>query len=227
MRQRKFPDTLILLGSILLVFMVLTWIIPAGEYARVEFEGRKVVDPDSFSYVESNYQNPWDVLMAPLKGFEQAAYIIGFVFFIGGAFSIVNRTGAIHAGLMRVVQMGEQHPRYRFLIIPLVMVLFALGGATFGMAEEVLVFILITIPMARAMGYDTLVGVAIPVVGSFVGFAGAFANPFTIAIAQGIAGIEIFSGMPYRLLVWAVFTGTGIAFVMWYAARTLNRPEKA
>lgn len=225
--MKRFPDTVVLLGGILVVFMVLTWVIPAGEYPRVEVNGRSVVQPEGFAYVESQPVTPWALFTAPLKGFEAAAEVIGFVFLIGASFSVVTRTGAIQAALMQVVRWGERRPRQRKWTLPLIMTLFSLGGATFGMAEETLVFILITIPMARAMGYDTLVGLAIPVVGAASGFAGAFMNPFTVGIAQGIAQLPLFSGMGYRLVVWAVFTTVGVVFVMRYAGRVARDPARS
>lgn len=227
MKRIPFPDTVVLLGGILVVFMVLTWVIPAGEYPRVEVNGRSVVQPEGFAYVESRPVTPWGLFTAPLKGFEAAAEVIGFVFLIGASFSVVTRTGAIQAALMQVVRWGERRPRQRKWTIPLMMTLFSLGGATFGMAEETLVFILITIPMARAMGYDTLVGLAIPVVGAAAGFAGAFMNPFTVGIAQGIAQLPLFSGMGYRLGVWAVFTTLSVVFVMRYAGRVARDPARS
>jgi uncharacterized ion transporter superfamily protein YfcC len=223
--MKRFPDAVVLIALILVGFMVLTWLVPAGQYQRVEIDGRTVVNPDAFEYVARNPVMPWQVLMAPLKGFEAAADIIGFVFFIGAAFSVLTRTGAIQAGLIRMVRWGERHPTYRIWTIPLMMTLFSLGGATFGMSEETLVFILITIPMARAMGYDTLVGVSIPVVGAFTGFAGAFMNPFTVGIAQGIAELPLMSGIGYRLAVWVVFTTISILFVMRYAAQVARDPS--
>jgi uncharacterized ion transporter superfamily protein YfcC len=223
--MKRFPDAVVLIALILVGFMVLTWVVPAGQYQRVEIDGRTVVNPDAFEYVARTPVMPWQVLMAPLKGFEAAADIIGFVFFIGAAFSVLTRTGAIQAGLIRMVRWGERHPTYRIWTIPLMMSLFSLGGATFGMSEETLVFILITIPMARAMGYDTLVGVSIPVVGAFTGFAGAFMNPFTVGIAQGIAELPLMSGIGYRLAVWVVFTTISILFVMRYATQVARDPS--
>jgi uncharacterized ion transporter superfamily protein YfcC len=224
---KRFPDTLVLIGSILVVFMVLTWVVPAGQYARMEIEGRMVVDPAGFEYVARNPVMPWQLFMAPFKGFVAAADIIGFVFLIGAAFAVVSRTGAIQAGLTRVVRWGEGHPRYRIWTIPALMTLFSLGGASFGMSEETLVFILITIPMARSMGYDTLVGVSIPVVGAFAGFAGAFMNPFTVGIAQGIAELPLFSGIGYRFVVWLVFTTVSIGYVVNYAERVRRDPNRS
>jgi uncharacterized ion transporter superfamily protein YfcC len=105
------------------------------------------------------------------------------------------------------------------------MTIFSIGGATFGMAEEVLVFVMITIPLARSMGYDNIVGVAIPFIGAGMGFAGAPFNPFTVGIAQGIAELPIFSGFEYRTFVWFIYTLSGILFVMWYANKIEKTPS--
>lgn len=231
MAKRKFPDALTLIVGIMAVVMILTWILPAGSFERTRKEvngiTRDVVIPGTFEEVKSSPQTPWDLLIAPLRGFADAADIIGFVFFVGGSFAIINRTGAINAGLMRVVEFSRQKPAYRNLIIPLVMTLFSLGGATFGMSEETLVFVMITIPLAHSLGFDAIVGLSIPLIGAGVGFAGAFSNPFTVGIAQGIAEIPLFSGSGYRLIVWAIFILVGIAFVMVYANRVARRPEKS
>jgi len=93
------------------------------------------------------------------------------------------------------------------------------------MSEEAIPFVLIFVPLALALGYDSVVGVSIPFVGSQVGFATAFMNPFNVGVAQGIAGIEVYSGMGYRVLVWVVATGITIAFMMWYAARVKRNPS--
>ncbi len=207
----------------MLVVMVLTWVVPAGAYERVEKDGRMLVVPGSYERVEARPLHPGHVLTAPLRGFQAAADIAGFLLLIGGAFSVVARTGAIETGLKALVRLARRRPERRAWMLPLIMTLFALGGGLFGMAEETLVFVLVTIPMARALGYDDLTGLAIPVVGAFTGFAGAFANPFTVGIAQGIAGIPLLSGMSYRWLVWGVFTAMGIWHVMQHARR-VQRP---
>ncbi len=224
--MRKLPDTLVVMLCLLALVMALTWLVPAGAYERYELAGRMVVRPGSYSQVEAAPQMPWALFTAPLRGFVAAAEIIAFVFFIGGSFAVLNRTGAIHAGLCAAVAAVGRHPRARHALIPLLMVCFSLGGATFGMAEETLAFVLITIPLARSLGYDPLVGLAIPFVGTQVGFAGAFANPFTVGIAQGIAELPIFSGMGYRMIVWGLFTAIGIGFVMFYALRLERDPAR-
>lgn len=222
---RKIPDTIVILLSILVVFILLTWLLPAGEFQRTERNGINVVVPGSYTPAEPNPQGLGSFLSAPIKGFISAAQIIGFCFLIGGAFTIVTRTGAITAGLEAILDFSRRHPRYKEWILPVVMVVFSIGGATFGMSEENLVFILITIPLAISLGYDSIVGVAIPFVGAGAGFAGAVLNPFTIGVAQGIAELPLFSGWEYRIIVWLIITAIAIIFVMLYARKILKNPD--
>jgi len=199
--------------------IALTWILPAGEYTREQKNNREMVVDGSYREVPSNPQGISDFLIAPIKGFISASQIVGFVFLVGGAFGIINRSGAINEGLKSLIRSTGNSRMSKKIIIPVVMTLFSLAGATFGMSEEVMVFILITIPMALVLGYDSLVGVAIPFIGAGVGFAGAFSNPFTIGVAQEIAGIQLFSGWTYRLVVWALLTTIAIIYVMVYAGK--------
>jgi uncharacterized ion transporter superfamily protein YfcC len=104
------------------------------------------------------------------------------------------------------------------------MIIFSLGGAVFGMCEEAMPFVLVFVPLCICLGYDTIVGVAIPFIGAAAGFAGAFFNPFTVGIAQGIAGLPLYSGIAYRLIIWAVGTAIAIAVVMRYANKLLKDP---
>lgn len=223
----KLPDTLILLLAILAVFSVFTWLIPAGSYDRVLQDGREMVVNGSYHRVESAPASLWDFLLAPIRGFIDAGQIIAFIFFVAGSFGIINKTGAIEAGLQSVVSSTQQNRQLRFWVIPIIMSLFSLAGATFGMSEEVLVFVLITLPFSFALGYDSIVGISIPFIGAGAGFAGAFLNPFTVGIAQGIAEIPPFSGWEYRIVVWILFTVTAIIFVMRYARRIQNDPRKS
>ncbi|TXB65582.1 YfcC family protein [Phaeodactylibacter luteus] len=223
--MKKFPDTLVIILGIMAVFAALTWIIPAGEFARAESGGRAVIVPGSYELTASSPQGLGAVLMAPARGFISAAQIIAFVFLVGGAFGTITRTGAIDSGLQQIVAFSQSNPRYKRSILPLVITLFSLAGATFGMSEEVLVFVLITIPLARALGYDTITGVAISFVGAGLGFAGAFINPFTVGVAQGIAELPPGSGLGYRLAAWGCITLTGIVYIMRYAGKVEQHPE--
>jgi uncharacterized ion transporter superfamily protein YfcC len=225
--MKKIPDTLSLIGIIMIIFIALTWIIPAGEYDYTEFQGRNAAIPGTYHKVESSPQGIFDLLMAPLKGFISAAQIIGFCFIVGGAFGILNRTGAINAGLLRVIEKNRENKQNRKMILVIIMILFSIAGASFGMSESVLVFIMITIPLALALGYDSIIGISISFLAAGVGFAGALTNPFTIGIAQGIAGLQIFSGWEYRLIIWIILTATAIIYVLRYAAKIERDPEKS
>ncbi len=224
---QRIPDALSLVFFIMIIFIILTWVIPAGSFEYRDIQGRMTAVPDTYSRTESSPQGLWALLNAPIKGFISAAPIIGFCFLVGGAFSVINRTGAINAGLARVIRMGENKSRYKKIILALIIVFFSISGASFGMSESVLVFIMITIPLALAMGYDSIVGISISFLAAGVGFAGALTNPFTIGIAQGLAGLEIFSGWEYRLLIWTIFTGLTILFVLRYATKVEKDPPKS
>lgn len=226
-RLRRFPDTLLIILVLLILFIGLTWIVPAGAFERVEQNGRSVIVPGSYTQVEAQPQGIASFFTAPMEGFIGAAQIIGFVFLVGGAFSILTATGAVDAGLQSIIRWCQHRPAAKFWVLPLVIVLFSLAGATFGMSEEVLVFILITIPLAEALGYDRIVGLAISFVGAGIGFAGAFLNPFTIGVAQGIAELPPGSGLGYRLVVWTVFTFTGVFYIMRYARQIELDPTKS
>jgi uncharacterized ion transporter superfamily protein YfcC len=218
------PNTFVLLFAILALIALATWLVPGGKYDTHLVNGKQLVDPNTFHYVASAPQGLVALMKAPIKGFVEAAQIIGFVLIVGGAFAVVQRTEAIDTAIRSIARAHEHSALVRATIIPVFVTLFSLGGATFGMNEEVIPFILIFVPLALALGYDTITGVAIPFLGSQVGFGAAFLNPFNVGIAQGIAGVPVFSGMGYRLIVWAAATLVTIAFLMWYAARVKHNP---
>jgi uncharacterized ion transporter superfamily protein YfcC len=224
---QKFPDTLTIILVITVLFIGLTWIIPAGEFDRTIVNNTEKIVAGSYKQVPPAPQGFQEFLTSPIKGFVSAAQIIAFVFLVGGAFAIINATGAINAGLFSVIQMSKRRPKYKIFIIPFLVILFSFAGATFGMSEEILIFILIMVPMAKAMGYDAIIGAAIPIVGTGVGFGGAFSNPFTIGIAQGIAQVPIFSGMEYRIVVWLVLTTIACIVITRYAMIIEKNPEKS
>ena len=238
----KAPDTMLVIFSIIVLAAVATWFVPPGAFEKttIEVEGagqREVVVPGSFRLIE-RADDGWPgrvvhsaamVLKAPILGLtdEDAAPIVAFVLLVGGAFAVLEKTGAVEASLRRMVGLAERNQFVRLAMIPVFMTLFSLGGATFGMAEETIPFILIFVPLALALGYDHVTGVAIPFVGSGAGFAGAFLNPFTVGVAQGIAEVPLFSGVPFRMGVWLLTTVLATAFVMWHAGRVRRDPAKS
>ncbi|MFG6463261.1 YfcC family protein [Roseateles sp. DXS20W] len=221
----KLPNTFVLLLALLALIALATWVVPGGRFETELVNGKPVVVAGSFQPAAARPQGLAAFLTAPIKGFVEAALIIGFVLIVGGAFAVLQKTEAIDAMIKAVARAHARSAWVRAAVIPGFVTLFSLGGATFGMAEEAIPFVLIFIPLALALRLDSLTGVAIPFVGSQVGFATAFLNPFNVGVAQGIAGVPLFSGIGYRAICWAIATGLTIAFLMWWAARIRRQPE--
>lgn len=202
MSKIRVPNTYLIIFSVILLCALATWFVPGG-------------NPQS-----------WQVLSALYEGFSQQAGIIAFVLVIGGAFWVVNSTKAVDYGIMKFIGKVSRLERFPLvrksgvgnIVIILVMLLFGLFGAVFGMSEETIAFVAVVIPLARSLGYDDITGVCMVYVAAHVGFAGAMLNPFTIGIAQDMSGLPLFSGIEYRIFCWAVLMTITIAFVLWYAS---------
>lgn len=203
----KVPNTYVIIFTVLLLCAVATWLVPGGQ------------------------PQTWQIFSALYEGFSQQAGIIAFVLIIGGAFWVVNSTKAVDDGIMKFIGKIQQLERFSLvrklgvgnIVITLVMLLFGLFGAVFGMSEETIAFVAVVIPLARSLGYDDFVGVCMVYVAAHVGFAGAMLNPFTIGIAQGMAELPLFSGIEYRVFCWIVLMLIAIVFVLWYA-RKIRKP---
>jgi len=199
-RNFKFPDTAFLLFVIILVAAIMTYLVPAGEYNRIfdEETNRTLVEAGSYQIVESNSTTVTELFSSVLKGLIRASEIIAFVFVVGGAFGVVSRTGAITAGLGRLVKRlsGKET-----MLVAIVMTAFTICGATFGMAEEALPFVVILVTVALKIGYDPIVGVSMVVIGLYCGYSAGPLNPFNTGIAQDIAELPLFSGIGLRVVL--------------------------
>ncbi len=206
---------------------IATWFVPGGEYAKV---GDELV----YTEVESVPQT-WQIFEALYSGFAKQAGIIVFILVIGGAFWIVNASKSIDMGIISFLGATKKLERSPLLkkigvnniVISLIIILFSLFGGVFGMSEETLAFVVVLVPLAISMGYDSIVGVCMVYVAAHVGFAGAFLNPFTVGVAQNMADLPMFSGMGYRLFCWALLTAILIAVVLIYAARIKKDPTRS
>lgn len=226
-KRFKLPHTLVLVYLLVFFVYLLTWIIPSGEFELVERDSRMVTASGTFHYVEKKSVGPEALLLAPIRGFQEGVFIIAFLFVIGGAFAVIQNTGTIDIVIKRMADGFSRHPKLQRFIIPVLMLVFSLAGSVFGMSEETIPFVLIFIPLAISLGYDSVVGVAIPFLGSAAGFAAAFFNPFTVGIAQGLSGLPLYSGLAYRLIVWFIGTAVVIAYVMVYAERVRKNPTSS
>ncbi len=222
-KKFKVPNVYIIIMGMAFLAMLLTWIIPAGAYDRVINDmGREVVDPATFHMIDANPQGLFKFFQSFHTGLAESAGIIFFLFIVGGSFAVIEATGAIEAGLCKVTRSMAGKER---VIIPVVMFAFALCGATIGMAEEALPFIPIMVTLAISMGFDSMTGAAMVLVGCSAGFAGAFLSPFTVGIAQGIAGLPAASGMGFRFVLFAAMNIVMITFVYRYAGKIKKNPQ--
>ena len=153
-----------------------------------------------------------------------AVGICALILVVGGAFGIIMKTGAIDAGIYAFIKKTRGLER---LALPLLFLLFSLGGATFGMAVECIPFAMIMVPFVIALGYDSIVAVTVTYVASQVGNAVSWMSPFSVAVAQGIAGVPVLSGATFRLVMWVVVTLASAGFMMAYAERIRKNPQKS
>lgn len=235
-KQFKVPHVYAIIFALMVIFAVLTWIVPSGSYQRQEVNGREVTVAGTYEQSEKTFideetgdevdlrQGVFDVLQAPTRGIQEAIEVVAFILIVGGSFQVITKTGAITSGMGRVVRRFKNKD---ILIIPIAMVLFALGGTSFGMAEETLPFFAIFMPIMMAMGFDSMTAFMVVFVGARTGYIASTINPFNVLIAQGILGIQGNPQLWLRMIAWVVLTAVAITWVVLYARRVKKNPESS
>lgn len=238
------PDAFVILFFIMLLAAIASHVIPAGSFSlqdsapvaegAAKLKGK--LDPNSFQFAGAQQQGVPLFAEGGNIGFFNYAFeglvsgnkwgsavgVVMFILLTGGAFGILMKTGAIHNGILALI---DRTRRVEFLFIPLLFLLFSLGGAVFGMGEEAIAFCIVLLPLMLALGYDAITTVLVTYVATQIGFATSWMNPFNVAIAQGIAGIPLFSGQQLRMLMWLVFTIFGMVYTLRYASRIKANPQ--
>ncbi|MDL2299060.1 AbgT family transporter [Synergistaceae bacterium OttesenSCG-928-D05] len=225
-KKFKVPHTYVILFSIVLLAAIGSYIIPPGVYDRAKDErtGRTLVDPASYHSVERTPVTPFNLFKAVPRGMVAGAQIIFCIFICGGVFMVLRETGAIDAGVSKVIMAVEGREK---LMIPLLMLIFAIMGATLGLSEEVIVFIPIGVAIARAVGYDDIVAVAMMSTGAAIGFSSGVMNTFTVGVAQSIAELPLFSGIQFRLVGFALLYFAAVAYTLRYANKVKQDPKNS
>ena len=219
----KIPHTLVLLFGMIVLAYVLTWIVPAGAFETVTNDhNREVVLPGSYSELESVPHLPvWSIFTVIPRGLEAAQGIIFFIFLIGGALAVIRSTGVIDSILTRMLSQFGKQPAFLIFISMLAV---AVGASTIGMSEEFIPFTPVLILLCVGMGMDAIVAAAILVVGSGIGYGAASINPFTVLIAQDLAGVPLISGVTYRLILFVPFFLIGFWYIWRYASKIRKNP---
>lgn len=239
----KMPDTYLILFFVALFAFALTYFVSPGSFQVIEQvtssgEVRQVLDPNSFTLVEDAKAGlplfasggEMGFLNLPFEGMVSGSKwgasigVFAFIIITGGAFGIIMSTGAINRGLMRLIAKSQA---LEVLAVPVLFVAFSLGGAIFGMGEEVIPFVLIIVPIFLAMGYDSITALLVTYVATQIGFACSWMNPFSVSVAQGIADLPILSGQEFRIALWFIFTLIGAGFTLMYAFKVKKDPAKS
>ena len=220
------PNAYVILSLLIIMAMVMTWVLPAGEYQRYvdETTGRTVVDPESFVYIEKSPVGIFDMLRAVPRGLQESSTVIMFIFIVSGTIQIVRGTGALDAGLrLLILRMKGKD----IFVICAVSIVTSLLGAIFGFAQQIIPLIPLGVSLALGLGYDRMVGFHIIQTASWVGFAAAILNPFTIGIAHELAGLPLFSGWGYRVVCYVIFMVITLVFIVRYAEKVKKDPTKS
>ncbi len=233
MHRFKFPSAYTILFVLIALVAALTWVVPAGKYqmAMNETLGKEVPVAGTYAPVEAHPQGITAILLAPVDGlYNHVTYTAGaidvalFVLIIGGFLGVVNKTGAIDAGIERVTE--RLHGKEEWMI-PILMALFAAGGTIYGMAEESLPFYTLLVPVMMAARFDPLVAAATVLLGAGIGTLGSTINPFATVIAANAAGIPFTSGIWLRVALLVIGWIICVLWVMRYARRVRQDPSRS
>lgn len=221
MIKTKMPSAYTILFSIIIIMAVLTWVIPAGQYEYLT-DGGPIAG--TYHRVNPNGQTVTDVFLAAFNGFYGAIDVAAFILMVGGYLGVMVKTGAISAAITGITNSLKGREK---LMIPILMCVFALGGTTFGMAEETIAFYPLILPIVIAAGYDAVTAVSVIMLGAGIGVLGSTVNPFATGIAAGFAGISLGDGIILRLGILLVSLAVTIWYVMHYAEKTKADPQSS
>lgn len=224
---KAFFQSVIILFVLMLVAGGLTRVIPAGAYQRVSQEGRDVIIPGSFEYIDQPNYPVWRWLTAPVEVLWSpdglvVIVIIVFILMVGGAFAVLEQAGILRAGINEIVQAFGGR---KYLLLLAISFFFMALGAFFGIFEEVVPLVPLALALSYYLGWDALVGLGMSVLATNMGFSTAITNPFTIGVAQKLAGLPLFSGAWFRVPIFLVVYAILAMFLVRYARKIERNPE--
>ncbi|WP_213638196.1 YfcC family protein [Pseudomonas lalucatii] len=219
----EMPHIYVILFVFSAIAAVLTYIVPAGVYDRVPGpNGRTTIDPDSFRVVESTPVGLVDFMLAVPKGLIDAGVVVFFTLIIGGMFMVLRRTGIIEVG---VDKLTRRFAHNSILVIPVLMVTFAVIATLIGTQELALVYVPVILPLMIALRFDSVTAAAVALCATTAGFTAGVLNPINTGLGQQLADLPVFSGMTLRILAFVAILGVGIVYVMRYALKVRGNPE--
>lgn len=224
---RAFIQSLVILFALMMFAGILTLVVPAGQYTHLEVDGRQTIDPTSFQYVEKPDYPIWRWFVAPIEvlGSETGLTVIVIIvvlFFAGGAFAIMDKTGTLRAFIGRIVRRFRARKYVLLWVVPLA---FMALGSLLGSFEEVVLLVPVMIALSYSLGWDALVGLGMSILATNMGFSAAISNPYTLGVSQRLADLPLFSGAWFRGLVFIAIYFILMWFLSTYARKIDNNPE--
>jgi uncharacterized ion transporter superfamily protein YfcC len=225
--RKAFLQSAGILLLLMIVAGILTLVVPAGRYERALTDGREIVLPETFKSIASPDYPAWRWFTAPVEVLAgpdglSVIMIIVFILLVGGAFAVLDGTGILRASVAGLVRRFEGR---KLLLLAVITLFFMLLGALFGVFEEVVPLVPLMITLAYSLGWDSLIGLGMSILATNMGFSAAISNPFTIGVAQQLAGLPLFSGAWIRVLIFVAFYLVLLAFLAGYARRIEARPD--
>lgn len=225
--KRAFIQSLVILFILMLIAGILTLVVPAGQYTRLDVDGRETIDPNSFQLIEKPDYPIWRWFTAPIEvlGSDSGLTVIVIIvvlFFAGGAFAVMDKTGTLRAFIGRIVRRFRDR---KYLLLWMVSLAFMFLGATLGTFEEVVLLVPVMIALAYSLGWDALVGLGMSILATNMGFSAAISNPYTLGVAQQLAELPLFSGAWFRIIIFAVIYLLFMMFLSAYARKIDKDPQ--
>ncbi len=224
--RKAFIQSIIILFVLMMVAGILTLVVPSGQYTYVNVDGRNTIDPASFQLIDKPNYPVWRWFTAPIEvlGSDSGLTVIVIIivlFFAGGAFAVLDKTGTIRAFIGNIVRRFRDN---KYTLLYLVCLAFMFLGATLGTFEEVVLLVPVMIALSYSLGWDALVGLGMSILATNMGFSAAISNPYTLGVAQGLAGLPLFSGAWFRIIIFLVIYAILVTFLGAYARKIDKDP---
>ena len=223
-KKFKLPHIYVLLSAIIIICTILTWILPTGEFLReANKAGVEVAVPGTYHLVDRSPVGFFAMVQSFYKGMVDAGPVIFFVFISFSSIGLILETGAINGLIANILRNSKD--KTQIMIIPIFITLIGVASSTIGVFEEMMPFIPVFAGICVAMGYDAIVGMSIVALGTAIGYSGAIVNPFTVGMAQSIAGLPLLSGAWYRIICHITLIIVASIYTMRYARKVKNDPQ--
>lgn len=227
--RKSFTSSVIILLLLMLTAGILTRVIPPGQFQRAVQDGREVIVPGSYQTIDTVDYPIWRWITAPVEvlGGSDATIVIVIIVFllmIAGSIAVLEKSGILRYSMQRLVDRFGQR---KYLMLAMLVLFFMLLGAVIGTFEEMIALVPLAITLAISLGWDSLTGLGMSLLAAGFGFAAALTNPFTVGVAQHLAGLPTFSGILYRVLVFAITYAILVFFLVSHARKIEKDPTRS